>query len=296
VYLPAMMAFIGLPMLALNCLAILNADSERTLLFGTITITPAAMSLLIWVCIPLLLATSAGQGLGKLDFWGKDVMPSFFSIRPMTTTRFIVVKLMVAAICVIACWVIVWLLIAVWAVLEASPLNSRASLVRAAFADLSLRNIAWTIAVMFGLVAITWRATVAGMWPSLAGRKAVSMFTAIASWAVLTIAVVVGSWIYRHPEVQPRLLPALPWLLGSLVVLKLCCAATVMAMIARLRLARRQSLSLISMGSFAIWAGLVTAASYITPMHWELAAGVALLLPVVRIAVAPLALHMNRHR
>jgi hypothetical protein len=134
------------------------------------------------------------------------------------------------------------------------------------------------------------------MWPSLAGRKFVSTAAALVCWIAITAAVVVGSWIYRHPEVQPRLLPALPWLLGSLVVLKLCGAATVMAILANLRLVRWQTLSLISMGSFVIWAGLVAAASHVTPMHWELAAGVALLLPVVRIAVAPVALHMNRHR
>ena len=98
VFLPAMMAFIGLPLLALNCFAVLNPTSDRTMLFGTVAVTPATMSLLIWIFVPLMLATSLGQGMGKFDMWGKETMPSFFAIRPMSTTRYVVLKMIAVAI------------------------------------------------------------------------------------------------------------------------------------------------------------------------------------------------------
>ena len=98
VFLPAMMAFIGLPLLALNCHAVLNPSSDRTMLFGTVTVTPAAMSLMIWIFVPLMLATSLGQGMGKFDMWGKETMPSFFAIRPMSTSHYVVLKMIAVAI------------------------------------------------------------------------------------------------------------------------------------------------------------------------------------------------------
>ena len=63
------------------------------------------------------------------------------------------------------------------------------------------------------------------MWPTLTGRKSVANGIAFASWALLVVAAIVGSWIYRHPEVQPWLVSVVPWMLGVLLLLKLGAAA-----------------------------------------------------------------------
>jgi hypothetical protein len=296
VFLPAMVAFVGLPMLALSCLSVLNPESDRTLLFGSIAVTPATMSLLFWLAVPLMFATSFGQALGKFDFWGKDQLPSFFAIRPLTTTRFVVVKLVAAAISALACCAILWLLVLIWAALEASPLNSRESLVRTAFAHLSPRNAAFAIGVMLGCLALLWRTIVTGMWISLAGRKGMSMAAAITSWISLTIAVVVGSWVYRHSEIQPRLMAALPWLLACLVIVKLCGAAGGMAALYRLHLAPARMLAIILLTWLTAATAILAGIRLVSPLNWQIVGVVLLIVPLIRIAISPVALYFNRHR
>jgi hypothetical protein len=296
VFLPAMIAFIGLPLLALNCHAVLNPAANRTLLFGTLSVTPAQMSLGIWIVVPLMLAMSMGQGLGKFDLWGKDTMLSFFAIRPMTTTRYVVIKLIAAAISALVCWTVVWAFLSIWALVEASSLNTKESVVRAAITNLTPRHGAMAIAGLAGLVAVTWRVIATGMWPSLAGRKSVSTGTAVASWGLLVVAAIVGSWIYRHPEVHPWLLSALPWVLGVLLLLKLSAAAGAMYWLHRLRLIERRIVAKSLVVWCAVVVGLFTGLSQWIPPSWLMAAWIVFFVPLARIAVAPLALHMNRHR
>jgi hypothetical protein len=296
VLLPGMMLFIGLPLLALNCHTVLNPSSDRTMLFGTFSVTPATMCLAIWIIVPMMLATSLGQGLGKFDVWGKETMPSFFAIRPISTTRYVALKLIAAAISAIICWAIISVFLAVWALVETSSLNTKESVVRAAYGSLTPRHVAIAVAGVVGLVAVTWRVIVTGMWPTLAGRKLISNGIAIASWGLLVVAAIVGSWVYRHPEIQTRLISGLPWVLGAMLVLKLSAAAGAMNWLRRLGLVEPRILA----KSLAVWCfvvvGLFFGLSQVASPSWLLAACVVLSVPLARIAVAPLALHLNRHR
>jgi hypothetical protein len=296
VFLPAMIGFMGLPLLAMNCLGVLNGNAHNTLLFGSVSVTPAQMTLGIWLIVPLMAAATFGTSMGKLDLFGKDVMPSFFAIRPMTTTRFVALKLVATAITVIAAWAVIFALLTVWALVEASPLNARESLVRTAIQNLTLRQFALAVAVVIGLLFVTWRGIVNGMWPSLAGRKWVSSSIAVASLLGLTAAVVVGSWVYRHPEIQPRLEAGLPWVLGGLLATKFAVAAWALNDIGTLGLIERRSI----IGLLVVWlviaGGIVACIGGLVPISWQLAACVALFLPLARIAAAPAALHRNRHR
>jgi hypothetical protein len=296
VLLPGMMLFIGLPLLVLNCHAVLNPSSDRTMLFGTVTVTPATMSLVIWIFVPLMLATSLGQGLGKFDVWGKETMPAFFAIRPISTSRYVVLKLIAAAISAIVCWAIIWVFMAVWALVETSSLNTEESIVRAAYEHLTARQAAISVAVVLGLVAVTWRVIVTGLWPTLAGRKLISNGIGIASWSLLVVAAIVGSWVYRHPEVQARLIRGLPWVLGAMLVLKLCASAGAIYWLRRLGLVESGTLA----RSLAVWCfvavGLFFGLSQVASPSWLLVACIIMFVPLARIAVAPLALYLNRHR
>jgi hypothetical protein len=295
-YLPAMLLFLGLPLLVLNCFAVLNPDSNRTLLFGSISVSPAVMSLLIWVAIPLLLSISLGQGLGKLDFWGTEAIPSFFAVRPMTTWQFIALKLAAAAVGALICWVIVMLFLTVWAFVEASSLNPHPSIVRSAIADLTFRNAALACLVLLGLIAATWRTIVIGMWPGLTGRKWISVALGVAMFGQLTIAVLAAGWIYRHPEIQNRLVPAVPWLLGGLFAFKLCGAAGAVAALRQLQIANPRTIATI-LGCWIVSViGILTALSTLVPVSWQIVTVAFLCLPLVRILAAPLALYINRHR
>jgi hypothetical protein len=295
VLLPGMMLFIGLPLLALNCHAVLNPSSDRTMLFGSISVTPAAMSLLMWVFVPMMLATSLGQGLGKFDVWGKDTMPAFFAIRPLTTTRYVVLKLVAAAISAIVCWAIISVFLAVWALIETSQLNTQESIVRSAFANLTPQRAAIAVAAGLGIVAVTWRVIATGMWPTLAGRKSVSTGVALASWGLLVVAAIAGSWVYRHPEIQPRLVTALPWVLSAWLLMKLGTAAATGFWLRKLGLVDTRTVAKCVVAWCAFVAGLFCGLSQVVPPSW-LMAGIIMFVPLARIAVAPLALNLNRHR
>ena len=290
------MAFLGLPLLALTCHAVLNPGSDRTMLFGTVAVTPAAMSLLMWIFVPLMLATSLGQGMGKFDMWGKETMPSFFAIRPMSTPRYVVLKMIAVAISAIVSWAILWCFLALWAFIEASSLNSQESIVRSALANSSSRQAAIAVIGLIGLVAVTWRAIATGMWPTLTGRKSMANGIAFASWALLVVAAIVGSWVYRHPEIQPRLVSVVPWMLAVLLLLKLGAAAAAGFWLRKLDLVESRTAAKCLLGWCAVVVGLLLGISQVVQPNWLMAAWVVLLVPLARIAVAPIALHLNRHR
>ena len=295
-YLPAMMVFLGLPLLVLNCVAILNPESNRTLLFGSVAISPAAMSLLVWVAIPMLLSISLGPGLGKFDFWGQDAIQAFFAVRPMTTPQFIVLKLIAAAFSAFVCWACIFLFVTLWALVEASPLNPHASLVRSSLADVTPRGAAVACLVLVGLVVATWRTIVVGMWPSLFGRKWLSIALGVVMFGQLSAAVLAAGWVYRHPEVQTRAAAAVPWVLAGLLVLKLCGTAGALATLHKLRAIEPRTIALILSCWLIAALGILAAVSCVLPLGWQLAAAIALFVPLVRILAAPIALTFNRHR
>jgi hypothetical protein len=295
-YLPAMIAFLGLPLLVLNCVGVLNPESNRTLLFGSIAVSPAAMSLLVWVVIPMLLSISLGPGLGKFDFWGTDAIPSFFAVRPMTTWQFVAIKLIAAAFSACACWAFISLFVMTWAMVEASPLNPHPSLVRSFLGALTPRVAILACLVVLGLVVATWRTIVVGMWPSLFGRKWLSMTLGVAVFGQLTAAVVGAGWVYRHPELQDHAAVAVPWMLGGLLALKLCGIAGTLAALQKLTAIEFRTIVLILSCWLIAALGLFAALSRLVPMNWHLAAVIVLILPFVRILLAPIALTFNRHR
>jgi hypothetical protein len=296
IYLPAMMAFLGLPLLVLNCVAVLNPESNRTMLFGSVAVSPAAMSLLVWIAIPLLLSTAQGPGLGKFDLWGTDAIPAFFAVRPMTTMQFIVLKLLAAAASACACWAFIGLFVAIWALIEGSPLNPHASLVRSALANLTPHRAAIAFMVLVGLILATWRTIVVGIWSSLFGRKWLSITVGIAMFGQLTAAVLAAGWVYRRPELQTHAAEVVPWMLGGLLVLKLGGAAGALATLQKLRAIELRTTALILSCWLIATLGILAAVSCALPLNWQLAAAIALFVPLVRILVAPIALTFNRHR
>jgi hypothetical protein len=239
---------------------------------------------------------TSGQGLGKFDIWGKDAMPSFFAIRPMTTTRFVALKLVAAAVSVIAGWMIVGLLNVVWALVEISPLNVNESLVRAAWENLTLRGATIAVCSSVAIVAITWRLVVIGMWPSLSGRKAVLVTIYVASLGWLVLAGIVGRWIYQHPEVHPRLLGLVPYMVAVLLAAKIAVSAWAICRLHQLRLITLPATTKLLAGWCAVFIAILAGLSQLVSPNWLMAGCVSLMVPLARIAFAPLALHWNRHR
>lgn len=150
------------------------------------------------------------------------------------------------------------------------------------------------------LPALTWRKLIDGMYVGLTGRP----WVAAASGAVLGVLFVglmmpAGLVLQMLPEYRPLAWRLLPWLIGAAVAAK-----SVMAVLLLRALGRSQLIAPASLKNYlALWlaitAALAAAFFALAPPGasvWMPLAGAMLLVPLNRLAAAPLALNWNRHR
>jgi hypothetical protein len=244
----------------------------------------------------VLLCGLYGAGMGKFDIWGKEQIPAFFAIRPMSTPRFVVVKMLGATLSALIAWSLLLLLVSIWATVEASQLNPNQSIVRAAFAQASLRDCVAFALIAVGMLAYASRNLVIGMWVSLAGRKVLAMAIGFLCMLLFAVAGLAGHWLYHHREYVPDVLTYLPWLFGALLLVRLALASWVVHELRRRALASPKAIWRV----FGIWAALCGVLATITYCFVNLtpltAMGIMMAVPIVRIVAAPLCLHWNRHR
>jgi hypothetical protein len=294
--LPLMLSFISLPMMALILPASIDADASRNLMFNSVTLSPPMIGLVALVCSFVFLSGLYGATMGKFDIWGKEQIPAFFAIRPMTTPRFVLVKM--AAVTIAAffgwCWFLVLLL--TWAAVEASPLNPNESIVRSALAGATLRDIAILGLSLFGLLALSCRDLAIGMWTTLMGRKWIATAIGFTCMILFGIAAVAGQWFYRHREYLPDLLTYLPWLLGMLMFVKLGTAAWLLRILERRGLTSGKTIQKSLVAWSAACAVLIAISFCFINITPTIVLSIVMAVPLVRVAAASLALDWNRHR
>ena len=295
-FLPVLTGFVGLPMFAVLCLPILGERRNEILLFGSTTISPQLMMLAMWGGLPIGFAITQGAGMAKLDIWGKIPISAFFATLPLETSHFILVKLCSIALSVIGTWVVTIGLFAIWAMLEASSLNSHPSIVRAAIAEATPRTVAVFVVVLLSLIALTWRNTVSGMWPTLMGRRRLSVVIGFAFLAVYSVVGIVGAWIYVHPLYHQPFRVILPWLVGFLIVLKLGAATILSFAIVKRGLVSPPMMKLLAAGWVLLAGCLMAGISLAVAPTWATSAVIVMSLPFPSLAAMPLALDLNRHR
>jgi hypothetical protein len=250
--------------------------------------------------LPPLLGV-CGAEMGKMSVQGRHLaLSSFLGTRPLTTAALVAAKLQMAA----------WAALATWAVTLGGSVAWH--LVTGRHRDLAaapppfLRHFgppqvgALVALVLTGPGLLTWVQLVKGLWLGLAGRVRILVAggaLVLGFWVTLCLA---GPWVYDRAEYHATLLGLLPWLGGAAVLLKLLLAGWLArALRGRGLVATRTLLgwlaawSLAALGLFAALALLTPAAQVPRPY---LALGVVLVLPLARLAAAPLALHANRHR
>jgi hypothetical protein len=159
-----------------------------------------------------------------------------------------------------------------------------------------VRDFAVVALLLIGLLAMCFRNQVIGMWCSFAGRKWISNAMVFSGMFVTLVIGLAGYWAYHHREYLPELLTYVPWLLGVLLLVKLAAAAWMLREFDRRRLASRAEVRKIVGLWIAAYVGFLVVAYCFMPLTVSLAAAIALAIPGVRIAAAPLALHWNRHR
>jgi hypothetical protein len=296
VTLPIMMSFVSLPMLAIVLPGTIDGDASRNLLFSSVTITPAMLGLGMLLGLFILLSGLYGAGMGKFDVWGKEEIPAFFAIRPMSTQQFVIAKMTGAGLGALAAWILLLVLVSIWAIVEASQLNPNQSLVRGALAQASARHRVAFVLIALGLFTMAWRDLVIGMWVTLTGRKWLPIAFGLLSMVLFAIACLVGHWLYHHREYIPQLQTYLPWLLGTLLLLKLALAGWMIRKLQRLGLASPEVIRNSLLTWMAVGVFLMALTACFVPVTPTLAIGICLAVPLVRIAAAPIALRWNRHR
>jgi hypothetical protein len=271
------------------------------LLVGNNEVLPLRHTLPSLLLAPFLVGWLGGAGLGKPDYRERAPgLSSFLATRPVTATAVVAAKLKAAGLLTLAAWALAALL---------APLT----LARADYAAEAARwwglflqaYPAWkacaiVAAAVVGLMALTWRGLVVNLYVCLTGRPWVAGVGVSIGAALLFALPFVGQWVSRHPESPETLRRLLPWLAGAAVALKGCLAGWALRALYRRRLVAPSALA----GLLAAWllavASLFAVLAWLLPRAWvspaDIALGVVLVVPLARLALAPLALEWNRHR
>ena len=253
--------------------------------------------LAVLLAAPVFVAMMAGAALGAMhDPSSKPSTASFVLTRPVSTSSLIRSKFVTAAVGAGATWVLV---LAIMPVLLLRP-GFLASIREVAGSVPLWKSIGLPLFVISFLIALTWKSIVANLWVSLTGRGWVADAVGFAFTALLFCGGGAGLWLYFHPQHQPAALAAVPWIVGSLLVLKALVAIAVVRL-----LQRSQFMSMPRMAAIVgLWSlvvlGLLGIAYGLTPGDFwsagDALAGISLYVPFSRLIGAPLALQWNRHR
>jgi hypothetical protein len=259
-------------------------------------ISPPMLGLLMLLLLFVLMSGLYGGAFGKFDIWGKEPMPSFFAVRPMATSQYVSIKMAAAAFAGFLgwCWLLVILL--AWAAVEASPLNVNQSIVRRVIEDATAKHVALFVLALVGLLGLSCRDLVTGMWTTLLGNKWYAMAIGAAWMVSFGLSGFAGYWLYNHRDVLPRLLLYAPWLLGVLLFIKLGVAAWIVRELTSHQLVTTSMVHKYLRIWVVAYVGLLFVVWCFTPLTATAVLGTAIALPMTRIAAAPLCLHWNRHR
>ncbi len=261
----------------------------------------ATLSLTMIVFFMGLMSALVGGALAKTHFQARESGISAFTLaRPMSSGGLVAAKLKAAALSAIAGWVLVFLIVPPCFLLMGygGPLATLWSQVLPAQPVVKTLLVA-PVAVA-ALVLLTWRGLVGGLAVGLAARVWIAVLNVAAIYISVGAAIAIASWLQSNPEKQRPFVEALPWFLGIALTVKGLLAGWVLT--AAVRRGHISSRTLRAGGVLWLLTGLALIA-----LLWSLLPAanrsVALLvpaaflsLPLTRLAAAPLALDLQRHR
>lgn len=247
----------------------------------------------------LFMAWAFGIQMGRLG-WKAYRPSSFLATRPVSEAILVRAKFVVAAWNTLAGWGVLSAALLLWLALDGHAMEMLGQL--EAMRQWHPAYLFWgRLVLLVGVaVVLTWLEMVQRMWIGLTGNTRLIATLGFCGFAAFVGLIVFGFWLAFHPEYWAVSDHVLPWLAGVAVLFK--CVAAVWS----LRTLMRRGLvpSGILWGMLAIWLavafGLFVALSALLPDNWfsvsGIVLGIALLLPLTRLALAPLALAWNRHR
>lgn len=151
-----------------------------------------------------------------------------------------------------------------------------------------------------GIFLLTWMQMVQWMWMGLSGSRRVIVESVSGVFAVSIVVIPFYLLLAAHPEYRPPFTSMLPWLAIAAVLLKIRAALWSLHELRRIGLIPSRVLRAMLAIWFALAIGSFAALYALLPKDWFSVPGVVLaivlLLPLTRLALAPLALSWNRHR
>lgn len=256
---------------------------------------------MILLLLPPWLAAAVSIFFGELTEKSKDRgLSGFLATRPITSAGFVTAKVDMAARGVVAGYAVVL------------PIALATAFFTGAFGEIDAwwrllvaRFSPWEAALIvllgaMGLVVGTWLILIENMLFGLTGRRWVMGVVSAMCFPLIPTAVLLGLWIYRHPELHDALLAAVPWLVATLAGVKILFSGWMLRAVRRRGLLTPEAVRRLAgvwlagvLGLFAVLYWLVP--SDVAP--WYLLASCAVLvLPLARIGLAPMAVAWNRHR
>jgi hypothetical protein len=254
------------------------------------------------VAPPLLMALVAGAALGNCHPSSRrtSAITAFLGARPVTSAEMLAVKLRTALVATLLSWALVALgHVAILSFSHAGGLLSGA--VRGLIESQGMKGVVVLALLVVGLPALTWKSLVNQLWIGLSGRDWVGFVWGVTFPVVLTALGLFGAWVYLHPEYHAAFRAAVPWLLGGVLLLRLALGVVVCRALIERRLVSSRAMTRWVTAWVAAAVVLTALAFWLTPTGdvapLEVAVGaVMLVLPGVRLGLAPLALDWNRHR
>jgi hypothetical protein len=283
-----MVAFVITAMAALS--ALVEYDRAAMTNFGVMFLLTPVLLAPFWSSY----AGTAGESVRSSQ------LSAFAATRPLSNSSLVAAKVRAVGVAAVAAWLVVLVLLPAW-LAYTGGFSSVAWLWDAAVTKHGVaRTAAACVLILVAPVLATWRSLAVGLWAGLTGR----------AWVTVGQTVLVGfvglqlghEWVMWNadPARRERLLDALPWIAAGAVALKFLLAAWALwALHRRGELGTRALAGLVgawlltAASLFALLLSLVP--SDLVPAH-SLALAVVLIVPLARLAAAPLALAWNRHR
>jgi hypothetical protein len=250
--------------------------------------------------VPPLLATLCAIDMGKLGTRKRvAALSAFVASRPLSCWQIVRIKFRLALRCTLVGWGVFAVGLLMW-----FTFGGRAEEMMHSFDALRRDSAAvpfWTTIGLLvgGAVLLTWLEMVKGMWPGLTGRAWLVSGSLLNCGQTFGLAIL-GFNLAIRPNDWEKLAAWLPWLAAGVVVVKGVAASWAMWAL----WCRRLVPSLLLGGLLAAWFLLALALfallSWLIPRAWFSVSGtvlgLALLLPLTRLLLMPLAVAWNRHR
>ena len=256
------------------------------------------------IAVPFLLAFVIGKGFVKCEFWSTQLsVPPFLAVRPLSAGQFVIAKMKVAALSVLLSWAMVLAFIGMWFSLWADTTDLSQNLVE-------LRTFcphSWLVIIIgsvAGLMVLTWRCLVSGLWNGLSGKPScyygsVALQLIVPALVMLAVAIwsdSIDRLIDKHPDlVKTVALRVISWTLATLVIAKLWFAAVSWGNISKVH--TRQYL-LVWLGAtlcFIALGMLITPPLDVYRLKYIYLLAAFLIFPLARVGLAPASLERNRH-